>query len=137
MRVIRSLNYKLEKHLSVLNHQCLQINGSIMKPWERRLKDLSQLLRNCETTYFEPDLFRMNANQFLQTSRTVTFLIQKNKDSIIDFNSWYQAEVITPWKDDTVMTWAKDSRNKIEKQGDIAYLSVSATSCTYCVRACA
>lgn len=94
-----------------------------MQSWNRRLKDLSLLLNNCEKTYFEPELFRMNANQFLQTSRTVTFLIQKNKKSIPLFESWYRDTVVNPWSSDTVMTWAKDSRNKIEKQGDIDYFS--------------
>lgn len=94
-----------------------------MEPWNRRLKDLSFLLQNCEKTYFNPELFRMNANQFLQTSRTVTFLIQKSKKIIPDFEDWYSATVIDPWRDDVVMTWAKDSRNKIEKQGDIEYFS--------------
>lgn len=94
-----------------------------MEAWNRRLKDLSFLLENCEKTYFEPELFRMNANQFLQTSRTVTFLIQKNKKNIPTFDSWYSSAVIEPWGKDVVLTWAKDSRNKIEKQGDIAYHS--------------
>ncbi len=65
----------------------------------------------------------MNANQFLQTSRTVTFLIQKNKNSIPFFDSWYPNTVVNAWSSDAVMTWAKDSRNKIEKQGDINYFS--------------
>jgi len=94
-----------------------------MKPWNRRLKDLSLLLNNCAKTYFEPELFRINANQFLQTSRTVTFIIQKNKNSIPFFESWYSNTVVNAWSSDVVMTWAKDSRNKIEKQGDINYFS--------------
>lgn len=94
-----------------------------MKPWNRRLKDLSLLLQNCQKTYFEPELFRMNANQFLQTSRTITFLIQKNKKGIPSYENWYLGAVIDPWASDVVMTWAKDSRNKIEKQGDIDYFS--------------
>ena len=53
------------------------------KPWERRLKDLSHLLKCCIDTYFDPELFRLNLNQFLQTARTVTFIIQKNKNQII------------------------------------------------------
>jgi len=65
----------------------------------------------------------MNANQFLQTSRTITFLIQKNKKSIPSFEDWYSKAVIRPWASDVVMTWAKDSRNTIEKQGDIDYFS--------------
>ena len=90
-----------------------------MMPWERRLKDLGILLRNCASTYFDPDLFRMNTNQFLQTSRTVTFIVQKNKSDIDDFDNWYKNNVVNPWSDDKVMKWAKDSRNIIEKRGDL------------------
>src|SRR5690606_22099691 len=90
-----------------------------MKPWERRLRDLSQLLTNCHSTYFDPNLFRMNTNQFLQTARTVTFIIQKNKAEIPNYQSWYLMAVVTPWKNDEVMTWAKDARNVIEKEGDL------------------
>ncbi len=90
-----------------------------MKTWERRLKDLAQLHSQCSATYFEPDLFRMNSNQFLQTARTITFLVQKNKSPIPDFDSWYKATVRDPWAQDAVMTWARDARNKIEKRGDL------------------
>jgi hypothetical protein len=90
-----------------------------MPPWERRLRDLSQLLRNCSETYFEPDLFRQNTNQFLQTSRTVTFIIQKNKHDIREFDSWYKSHVLVPWGADAIMSWAKDARNVIEKEGDL------------------
>jgi len=90
-----------------------------MQPWERRLRDLSNLLAACGSNYFSPDLFRQNTNQFLQTSRTVTFIIQKHKASIPGFSSWYDAHVLTPWSSDSVMTWAKDARNVIEKEGDL------------------
>lgn len=90
-----------------------------MKPWERRLKDLAQLLTSCASTYFNPDLFRMNTNQFLQTARTITFIIQKNKVSIPDYDNWYRQNVIDAWDSDEVMQWAKESRNIIEKEGDL------------------
>jgi len=90
-----------------------------MRPWERRLRDLALLLRNCGETYFSPELFRQNTNQFLQTSRTVTFIIQKNKADIPDFDAWYKANVLQPWSSDPVMSWAKDARNVIEKEGDL------------------
>lgn len=90
-----------------------------MPPWEKRLKDLWLLLEHCHTTYMEPELFRLNTNQFLQTSRTVTFIIQKHKTSIPNFDEWYQQAVIADWSSDAVMVWAKDSRNKIEKEGDL------------------
>jgi len=90
-----------------------------MRPWERRLRDLAQLLRNCGDTYFAPDRFHQNTNQFLQTSRTVTFIIQKHKASIPGFEAWYQGAVLEPWKNDKVMSWAKDARNVVEKEGDL------------------
>lgn len=90
-----------------------------MQPWERRLRDLAQLLRNCGETYFSPDRFRQNTNQFLQTSRTVTFIIQKNKGSIPGFDNWYKANVLQPWAVDPIMSWAKDARNVVEKEGDL------------------
>lgn len=89
-----------------------------MQSWERRLTDLWLLLERCHATYMEPELFRLNTNQFLQTSRTVTFIVQKNKDSIPGFEAWYPP-IVAGWASDTVMSWAKDSRNKIEKEGDL------------------
>ena len=90
-----------------------------MKAWERRLSDLANLLQNCHSTYMDPDLFRMNANQFLQTARTVIFIIQKNKESIPSFDQWYVPAVVDGWKEDKVMRWAKEARNAIEKEGDL------------------
>lgn len=90
-----------------------------MQPWERRLKDMAHLLENCQQTYFEPERFRLNTNQVLQTARTVTFIIQKNKESIPEFSSWYGDNVIKKWDLDLVMQWAKDARNAIEKEGDL------------------
>lgn len=101
------------------------------KPWERRLKDLAHLLTSCTQTYFDPELFRLNLNQFLTTSRTVTFIIQKNKKEIIDFDLWYTANVINKWRDDQLMTWAKDSRNVIEKQGDLEMFSDAKATLIY------
>lgn len=102
-----------------------------MKPWERRLRDLAHLLRNCGDTYFSPDRFRQNTNQFLQTSRTVTFIIQKNKDEIPDFANWYKAAVLQPWAKDHVMSWAKDARNVIEKEGDLEMQSTLQVAVLY------
>lgn len=96
-----------------------QLREDDMQPWERRLGDLAQILHNCIKTYFEPDRFRQNTNQFLQTSRTVTFIIQKNKAHIPDFDHWYKDSVLGPWSIDPVMSWAKDARNVIEKEGDL------------------
>ncbi|MCX6120297.1 MAG: hypothetical protein NTX44_01605 [Ignavibacteriales bacterium] len=93
-----------------------------MKAWERRLKDLSMILNTCHRYYFEPERFRLSLNQFLQTSRTVTFIIQKKKDEIPDFDKWYEQATLF-WKHDKILLWAKDSRNVIEKMGDLDLFS--------------
>ncbi len=90
-----------------------------MRRWEKRLSDVAQLLRQCAASYFEPDRFRLNCNQFLTTSRTVNFLIQKDKALIPNFDEWYAAQVIELWAGDKVMAWGRDSRNHIEKVGDL------------------
>jgi hypothetical protein len=94
-----------------------------MHRWERRLADLAHILSTCSTAYFDPNLFRLNTNQFLTTARTVTFLIQKDKAAIPTFDLWYEAEVIKRWSGDVLMTWAKNSRNQIEKEGDLEFHS--------------
>lgn len=101
------------------------------KPWEKRLKDLSYLLSACSKTYFDPEMFRLNLNQFLQTSRTVTFIIQKNKKEIKDYELWYPQNVVEKWSTDPIMIWAKDSRNVIEKQGDLDMFSEAKATLIY------
>lgn len=55
----------------------------------------------------------------MQTARTITFIIQKHKADIPDFDRWYGKHVLEPWRADEIMVWAKESRNVIEKEGDL------------------
>ena len=91
-----------------------------MRRWRKRLHDMKQLISQAESTYFDPDLFRLNINNAIQTSRTITFLIQKEKQDIPDYESWYQKNVLEPFAQSKIMTWLKDARNTIEKEGDLA-----------------
>lgn len=95
----------------------------LMQPWEQRLSDLSKVLTRCGETYFEPDDFRLNVNQFLTIARTVTFIIQKHKHTLPDFDTLYTNTVMKDWANDDIMSWAKNSRNFIEKQGDLELYS--------------
>lgn len=102
-----------------------------MHRWERRLADAAHALTNCGATYFEPELFRRNVNHFLTTARTITFLIAKDKATIPDYERWISNEVGKYWSGDTVMKWAKDSRNFIEKEGDLDLYSSLSVSLIY------
>lgn len=100
--------------------------GNSMQKWERRLSDAANALANCGKTYFEPDLFRRNLNHFLMVIRTVTFLIAKEKAKIPDYEQWLSSAIGKYWSGDEVMLWAKESRNHIEKEGDLdLYSSLS------------
>jgi len=84
----------------------------------RRLRDALTLWGDTRALYFDPDRFRLSLNNTIQTLRNVTFVLQKAKNALGDFDSWY-----TPWQDkmksDKLMRWLIDSRNLIVKQGDL------------------
>ena len=61
----------------------------------------------------------------------MTFIIQKNKSEIPSFDPWYKANVLIPWSDDPIMSWAKDARNVIEKEGDLDLQSTLRASVLY------
>jgi hypothetical protein len=88
-----------------------------------RLDDAHYLWHEAQINYFSPPRFRTNLNALIQTLRTITWLIQKNKGRIRDFNDWYSL-----WqkrmKDDDVLRWLVHARNKIEKQGDLEKHSI-------------
>lgn len=89
----------------------------------RRLEDAHYLWHEAQSSYFSPPRFRVHLNALIQNLRTITWLLQNNKASIPDFDSWY-----SEWQDrmrsDQVMRWLVKARNKVEKQGDLEKNSV-------------
>lgn len=85
----------------------------------KRLHDMRAAWNIAAENYFDPEQFRRNLQNCLMTSRTVTFILQAQKAQIRDFDNWY-GDYQEKWKSDAIMRWAVDSRNKIEKQGDLA-----------------
>jgi len=96
----------------------LDINDCIFNNVEKRWLDSWDLWVNCAENYYNPESFRLNLNNCIQTLRSITWLLQKSKNSIPDFNEWYkkqQSQMIN----DNILKWLKNSRNKIVKQGDL------------------
>lgn len=85
---------------------------------DRRLNDLHRFWHQAERSYFDPDEFRIAIQAAIQTARQVSFVIQKNKNLIPDFEKWYAGEqeklAAIP-----LMKWMVEARNRIEKQGDL------------------
>jgi hypothetical protein len=93
---------------------------------DRRLEDVHRFWHQAEKAYFDPDGFRVAIQTAIQMARTVTFVLQKNKELIPDFDNWYEG-----WQKklgaNPLMKWMVDARNRIEKQGDLeAHSFVSA-----------
>lgn len=85
---------------------------------DRRLDDLHRFWHQAERAYFDPDEFRLAIQAAIQTARQVSFVLQKNKELIPDFDKWYsdwQAKLAAI----PLMKWMVEARNRIEKQGDL------------------
>ncbi|GHF93157.1 hypothetical protein GCM10017667_23610 [Streptomyces filamentosus] len=73
-------------------------------------------------SYMQPDTFRMHLNSLIQGLRNVTFLLQKQKSELPNFETWYtrfQEEA----KADPIMRWVVKSRNRVVKESDLELLS--------------
>lgn len=89
-----------------------------ISPAERRLDDSVLLWDKALHAYFEPEQFRINLQAAIQSFRSVTFVLQKQKSQLANFDAWYlphQARM----KADPKMRWLIAARNFIEKEGDL------------------
>jgi hypothetical protein len=95
------------------NHPCCPLSDS-----ERRFFDCLNLIIKVKDDYFNPTNFRISINNAIQTLRTITFVLQKCSSSLVGFENWY-----SPWrqrmKEDEILRWLVEARNKIVKQGDL------------------
>lgn len=93
---------------------------------DRRLGDVHRFWHQAERAYFDPDEFRVSIQAAIQTARQVTFVLQKHKAAIPNFDEWYEG-----WQQNftaiPLMKWMVEARNRIEKQDDLdAHSFVSA-----------
>ncbi|WP_143136434.1 hypothetical protein [Streptomyces sp. ok210] len=74
------------------------------------------------SSYMEPDTFRMHLNSLIQGLRNVTFMVQKQKGELVEYEDWYTRFVkeVAP---KPLMRWAVRSRNRIVKESDLELLS--------------
>ena len=94
-----------------------------LDPVDRRLEDAHRLWHQAEGNYFDPEGFRLAAQNTIQTLRTVTFILQNHKRIIPDFDLWYGRRQ-DRLREDALMRWMVDARNRIEKQGDLEAMSI-------------
>ncbi|MCY3821693.1 MAG: hypothetical protein OXH52_20455 [Gammaproteobacteria bacterium] len=84
----------------------------------RTLVEAHHFWHQAADNYSHPDLFRANLNATIQALRNVTFSLQNEKHAFADFDAWYQ-----PWqtrmKASSVLSWSKEARNAVVKQGEL------------------
>ena len=83
-----------------------------------RINEAHRLWHQAADSYDDPDGFRVNLNACIQALRSVTFVLQKEKSRIPDFDIWYKG-----WqnrlKADPILKWLVEARNLIVKEGDL------------------
>lgn len=89
-----------------------------LKPVEQRFLDCLELFVEAKANYFKPRQFRLALNNYIQTFRTITFVLQKNKKIFDDFEQWYEVWQ-AKMREDEIMRWLVESRNTIVKKGDL------------------
>jgi hypothetical protein len=84
----------------------------------RRLMDCHVHWHSAADSYMEPEAFRLNLNALVQDLRNVTWLLQRQKHELQDFDQWYPA-----WQDsasdDPVMQWIVSARNRVVHLADL------------------
>ncbi len=95
----------------------------VLNPAFIRLEDAHKQWHQAEDEYFDPSGFRLALNSCIQTLRSVTFVLQKQKNKIEGFETWYQ-----DWQKklsaDDVLKWSVQARNQIVKEGDLELRSI-------------
>ena len=85
--------------------------------------EVRHFIVEAEKNYFDPRLFRINLNACIQALRSVTFVLQAQKNKVRDFELWY-----APWQEhlrsDGLLKWLVSARNRVVKQGDLELHSV-------------
>ena len=83
-----------------------------------RLNEAHRLWHQASDNYNDSEGFRVNLNACIQALRNVTFVLQKEKSLIPNFDEWY-----SKWQDKLrnhdILKWLVEARNVIVKEGDL------------------
>jgi len=89
-----------------------------------RLQQAHRLWHQALDNYNDPEGFRANLNSTIEALRNVTFMLQKEKHGIQDFDTWYE-EWQGKMKSDAVMTWLCEARTTVVHKSDLETLSIA------------
>ena len=89
----------------------------------RRLAEVATFWHQCLKEYNKIDNFLSSLNALIQSLRNITFVLQKNKSILPDFDNWYEKkqEIM---QNDSIMKWLIKARNHVVKKGDLNVNSI-------------
>lgn len=93
----------------------------------RRLEQSHRLWHQMLASYPDPDGFVTNLNAAVESLRNVTFMLQNEKASVPDFDSWYSGWQAA-MKADRTMKWLSDARTTVVHRADLETYSVAAAT---------
>lgn len=93
-----------------------------------RLQESLSFLIKASESYHDKVEFIININACIQALRNVTFVLQKQKSDILNFDKWYFDSWQTAIKKDPIMKWVHDSRNVIVKESNLKTYSCMSIS---------
>lgn len=112
------------EHLRLFPMSCSQGDACIARSTHGRLREAHRHWHDAVHRYHDLDGLRTYLNGTVQALRNVTFTLQSTKSGVEGFDGWYD-----PWrqsfKDDSIMRWAVDSRNRVVKDADLETDSVA------------
>jgi hypothetical protein len=85
---------------------------------DAKLREVFTHWHHAAESYENTEQFRIYLNACIQALRNTTFVLQKQKRQIPNFDSWY-----TQWQDylksNLIMNWCVTARNTVVKKGDL------------------
>ena len=80
-----------------------------------RLHQVHEHWHRVAADYSDPDDFVTSLNAALVALRSVSFMLNKERASIPDFDTWY-APHVERYARDPLMRWLKDARNYVRRR---------------------
>jgi hypothetical protein len=89
-----------------------------------RLQEVCISWKHARDTYDQPVEFRTHLNACIQALRSTTWVLQKQKGRFKAFDEWYSKWQLI-MKNDAILKWLVDARNRIVKEGDLSTQSLA------------
>lgn len=115
------------EHIESVANDCIHSEECPAPACHNRLNEAHQHWHHALSLYSSPEEFRVYLNAAIQSLRNVTFVLQKQKSKLSEFDVWY-SDWQNKMRNDSIMSWLVQARNIIVKEGDLEADSIAEVS---------